>query len=638
MKKKTLFIAALCCSLFSFSPLMAKNYYVSKSGSDTNPGTKSHPFLTISKASSVLKAGDKCIIKSGTYHEVITPAVSGTSSRPIIYTAYKNDKVVISGVETVNGWTLYKDNIYQAKCIFPMNIEAAKRMVFADNKAMDIARWPNNEDHDPYTLDARFVEEGSDSTMMKCASIPDFDWAGGKMAYLGAHSGVTWARPILSSSNGVVRYEPISIQDWPFSSHNPKRKEGKNKDGKRHRGQLYLYDKLEALDYPGEWYYDTKKHKVYIMTLDKKRPTNSQISYVARENTVDATKKKHIHFDGLDFFGGRVVLGAYNKLENCLVSNASQRSHDLKAMKGSINDGSVIMTGDYTVLERNIIEYGATNGIYAGRRKHLTVQNNIIRYFNTVGVHCCPVRMLGCDYCKLLNNTIHTSGRDVVTLVGLHNETAYNDISRAGLINNDGACFYVVGNKELKHSSVHHNWVHDSQGPWYTDGRIAGIYLDNDSKGYDVYNNVIWNISWPGIYFNWDNWHIKIYNNTIFNTGGFLGRWEHKHCLKDVVVKNNLSEGNLAPAKREPTKWDNMDYNTTTNRNIVAMNPINECLVDKDNYGFMPKKDGPLVDAGVYIKGFTKKYKGKAPDVGAYEYGKKPWKAGTTWKEADFRK
>jgi len=55
-------------------------YYVSPTGSDTNPGTSSAPFKTFAKANSVLTAGSTLNIYAGTYTEQLKISKSGTSS------------------------------------------------------------------------------------------------------------------------------------------------------------------------------------------------------------------------------------------------------------------------------------------------------------------------------------------------------------------------------------------------------------------------------------------------------------------------------------------------------------------------------------------------------------------------------
>jgi hypothetical protein len=60
-------------------------YYVSKSGSNSNAGTASAPWLTISHAASKVSPGDIVYVGAGTYHESVPIAVSGTASAPIIF-------------------------------------------------------------------------------------------------------------------------------------------------------------------------------------------------------------------------------------------------------------------------------------------------------------------------------------------------------------------------------------------------------------------------------------------------------------------------------------------------------------------------------------------------------------------------
>ncbi|UCH95962.1 MAG: right-handed parallel beta-helix repeat-containing protein [Candidatus Aminicenantes bacterium] len=72
-------------------------YYVSKSGSDSNPGTEAQPWKTIQKAANTMLAGDTVYTKAGTYNERVIPKNSGTAGNYITYTAYANDEVIIDG-------------------------------------------------------------------------------------------------------------------------------------------------------------------------------------------------------------------------------------------------------------------------------------------------------------------------------------------------------------------------------------------------------------------------------------------------------------------------------------------------------------------------------------------------------------
>ncbi|MEK3888412.1 DUF1565 domain-containing protein [Bacillus sp. FSL K6-3431] len=71
--------------------------YVAINGNDQNDGTKSKPFRTLKKAALEAKAGATVFIRKGIYNEKLVVKHSGTKSKPIIFKAYKKDKVVLSG-------------------------------------------------------------------------------------------------------------------------------------------------------------------------------------------------------------------------------------------------------------------------------------------------------------------------------------------------------------------------------------------------------------------------------------------------------------------------------------------------------------------------------------------------------------
>jgi parallel beta-helix repeat protein len=83
--------------LLTFTSGYGAEYFVSKSGVDSNPGTESQPWKTIQKAANTLTAGDIVYIKAGTYNERVIPQDSGTAGNYITYTAYANDTVKIDG-------------------------------------------------------------------------------------------------------------------------------------------------------------------------------------------------------------------------------------------------------------------------------------------------------------------------------------------------------------------------------------------------------------------------------------------------------------------------------------------------------------------------------------------------------------
>ena len=72
-------------------------YYVSTTGSDSNPGTSIAPFRTINRAAQVAKAGDVVTIRDGTYPGSVSVRNAGTRAKPIVFQAANRGGVVLTG-------------------------------------------------------------------------------------------------------------------------------------------------------------------------------------------------------------------------------------------------------------------------------------------------------------------------------------------------------------------------------------------------------------------------------------------------------------------------------------------------------------------------------------------------------------
>src|SRR3984957_9081478 len=106
----------LASIILSFSLILlgaseAANYYVAKTGSNSNSGTQASPWQTIAAAEGKAKAGDTVVVSAGTYSESITANGSGSSGAVITFQGSGNPiiagTVLISGTYiTFNGFTV----------------------------------------------------------------------------------------------------------------------------------------------------------------------------------------------------------------------------------------------------------------------------------------------------------------------------------------------------------------------------------------------------------------------------------------------------------------------------------------------------------------------------------------------------
>ena len=91
------------------STVIGTKYYVGKTGSNTNSGTLSAPFLTIQKGLDVAKAGDTVFVKVGSYNEYVTFGTSGVAGSPIVLKNYGKDVVTVDAQST-RSYCIYAAN------------------------------------------------------------------------------------------------------------------------------------------------------------------------------------------------------------------------------------------------------------------------------------------------------------------------------------------------------------------------------------------------------------------------------------------------------------------------------------------------------------------------------------------------
>ncbi len=603
--------------------MQAKNYYVSNSGNDNNSGSIEQPLLTIAKATSLMKAGDECIIMGGVYYETIKSQESGTKRKPITFRNYDSKPVIIDAAEPITDWSIHSGNIYKAHHKLSAR-KAIYNTLFCDGDLLDIARWPNNVDGDKLTFDGHQIKGGS-ASHFEVDQLPLTDLSGAYFCYLGAHSGTTWSRLITSHRGDRIDFEGVDIKRWPYTPHNPTVFRNNN------RGQLYLFGAIELLDHEGEWFYDAATETIYAIFPEGVDPNKSSIKAGVRPTTVEIDHD-YININGLECFGGELILNGNNcRVENSKMINCSQTYEGLIGISAQSETATLMIRGGDITIENNLIEGGMASGVVISPQKgreNCMVRNNVIRNFNSIGIHANAIRSRG-DYVSIINNSIYTCGRDGIYTAGRYNEIAYNDLYDCMRVNNDGGVFYTVGNDELKHTEIHHNYFHDSYGPAYADGRAAGVYLDNNSKGYDVHHNVIWNVTWSALMFNWYNTDFNFYNNTIWDCGFNTGRWANGYTIERISVVNNfanISSRDKIEGTGDKQEWIGTDFAT----NIID---TESPFVDVEQLNFAPAASSALIDKGTIIKGFSKGYKGSAPEIGAYELGEEPWSVGASWAE-----
>jgi len=508
MKYRTLrvFISLLIIVIIADS-LPAATYHVAKDGNDANPGTEGAPFLTIGKATQLAGAGDLVIIHQGIYKETVRPN-SGSAGNPLIFRSAPGDRVVISAMEALSGWSSDGGGRYKKTVGWDLG---QLNFIMNEETPMDLARWPNNTDGDPYSLNSRRNTGGSNRNTTINANlihneIPDYDWTGGSLLFYGDAPGsgwTTWKAFITSSSNDRVNFDFVNTQSWIYNFHAPA-------DG----GEYYLEGVKDALDYQNEWYFDENTSTLFVQLPGGAAPADGQISMRRRDLTFDLNGRSYVHIEDLAVYGGGIEInGAGNRIAG--VSSFYGSHH--RGVSSGLNSGGraifVKWNATNTIIERCEVAYGSGTGVWdAG--DFTIIDNCHIHDFNYVGMYDGCIMARDGNSTTVSNNTLYRSGRDVLQIINKGSNIFNNDFSQSNLVADDCALLYTIS--PGLDMDIHHNLFHDTQGRGSLK-KAAGIYLDNSAGDVRVHHNVIYNTEWSNIQINWDGANIDVFNNTLWD-------------------------------------------------------------------------------------------------------------------------
>ena len=610
-KASTFFIDEIELSTdLDIEPIVSSVYHVSKNGSDDNLGTRDSPFLTIGKAADILKAGDTCIIHAGTYEETLKPTNSGQTGFPIVFMGAKNEKVIITAMQALNGWVVDEGAIYKTTIDWDLG---QKNFVMNGNVACDLARWPNNIDGDPFTLNSKRNTGGSGEdtaidAFLTHSEIPNWDWSkGGSILFYGDRPGsgwTTWKAFIKSSLPGRVTFDLDKNPSWIRTFHPPV-----------DRGDYFLEGIKEALDYQNEWYFDAITKTLFIQLPNGQAPKDGEVSMRRRNLTIDLNGRSFIEIQGLATFGGGIEISGSN---NKLFGVSSFYGNFTRGVVQGFNAQSQsvhIKAGNNNIIERCEIGFGAGTGIWDSGNGTQILNSNL-HDFNFIGDYDGVIMARGGANTVIKNNIIARAGRDALQIVNKGSEVAFNDFYQSNLIADDCGLLYTLGaGLDMK---IHHNWFHDIEGRGNLN-KATGVYLDNDAGNVSVYRNVIWNTEWSNIQINWNGTNIDVFNNTLWNGSAAMGAW-HKEgtAFSNVRVWNNLTNRN------------SLEPQSDKQNNLIITNSLDP-FTDSSNGDFTLKPGVAAIDFGRVIDGVTEGFLGAAPDAGAYERGSTPWVPGIDW-------
>jgi len=627
----------LAALLAAGTALLAADYHVATDGSDDGPGSAQRPFRSIHRAADALRPGDRCIVHAGVYRETVRLRASGTPEKPIRLMARPGDTVVLSGTEPLEGeWTRFRGSTWRlpTRKVFPQ--------VFVGGRLMTEARWPNMPfekrwDRDAWRPSARGTRYG---TMVDPAlAATGIDWTGA-VATLNVGSWQTFRRIVRSHRAGSDRF----TYD---------RDEGSRLAGRKpHRpgfDRYFLAGKLEALDSPGEWFLDRERGLLYLWPPDGRRPASGEVEVKTRPYALVAKGIRHVQVSGLHFFATTFKFedaedcsldGLHLLFPSCVAEPFGEpvrrdRAPDEPrewASRRWFGETSVVtptyLGGRGNTLANSSIRYAnGTSLVVHGTRN--TIENCLIHDIDWYGLDTgLGVDLLGTSASAIRYCTIFNIGSSEGIRLTNRGATIveYNYIHHGGLCQSDGALVQAA-TPGVAGTVVRYNWLHDHNA-FNAGGN--GIRGDDRTRGLIVHHNVAWNCREKGIITKGDR--NRVYNNTCLDNPAIdiLVPWRRLPRKTDELeVQNTHSEviNNCARKISGRYKWERK---TEPPPGKLATNYQGDdpMLADPRRLDFRPRPGSPLIDAGTPIPGITDGFRGKAPDIGAYEFGAERWVPG----------
>lgn len=316
---KKLFLTAICilCSHW----LLAGEIWISPKGSDFNNGTRQSPKATLTSAlrqarewrrteDNRIQGGITIYMEGGTYafHEpvFIRPEDSGTKESPTIIRSVGDEKVILSGGISINGWKK-QGKVWVADVPVFNGRPLDFRQLWVNGKKAVRAR--DVEDFEKMNRICS-VDEKNEILYVPVVSIRRLiDNKGNlkaKYAEMILHQ--MWCVANLRIRSVEVQGDSAAIRfhqpESRIQFEHPWPRPMVTTDG--HNSAFYLTNARELQDVPGEWYHDIDARKVYYYPREGEKMQEAEVivpaveTLVRVEGTLDRPVR-HIRFEKITF-------------------------------------------------------------------------------------------------------------------------------------------------------------------------------------------------------------------------------------------------------------------------------------------------------------------------------------------------
>lgn len=559
-----LIILTLIAGVFTVPSVSASTgkitYFVAADASPDGDGSMEHPFATIEEARDAIRElkangvypenGVTVYFREGEYRRTdtftLTAEDSGTETGPIVYSAYNDEEVNFVGGASLRlaDFKISQDTRLPEEAkgkVYSINLKAngiedygslsvtghsqyylytngwaptdgglANPIVMFDETPLTLARYPNEgfatigKIINPGVLENKNENPNAQMDGVEfVANDPHFDrWVNASEPWLFSLFKYDWSD--LSQPIAYFNKEQKSIKTQYASPYEPT--EGK---------LYYVFNLLEELDIPGEWFYDKQNGELYIYPPTEDANARINLGF-ANVRLMSANKTDNVEFRNITFQGTRSSGISLNECKNfdikyCVVKNVSG---------DGITSNESCRNCDITgCLIYQIGQSGAV--VSGGNRTTQEAGNNVI---SDCIMHTCAqmvrqlkphIRVTGVGNI-VRNNLLYDSPCQAIICGGFDTIIEYNEIHSVQKEGNDAGAIYAGNAPDIWGSVIRGNLIHDMFSTTAgTHPDYHGVYLDGWSSGYTVTENIIYNTH-SGIFCHGGNNNV-VENNIIAN-------------------------------------------------------------------------------------------------------------------------
>jgi C1A family cysteine protease len=495
------------------------DYYVATDGDDANPGTIDEPFATIEHARDALSGiyamgteptdGITVWLRGGRYElaDSITfgEADAGTADAPITYRGYPGEEVRLTGGKLLeSSWfspvtgadpvwprldATAQGAVYQADLsangitdFGTLNQRGFGKAgvlgaleLFAADAPQQIARWPNGEGFSnigTVLSTTQFTYTGTRPERWTQAEEP---WAHGY-----------WYQDWADEHIGIGSIDTAGQTIALAGEHNYGLKAGQ---------PYYVYNLLEEIDLPGEWYLNRTTGILYYWPASPLGNDTLEVSLLETP-LLHVTGASHLRFADLvlECTRGELVRiggGQDNRVEHCTLRNCGTNAAVVYGTDNGLDACTITETG----------AGGAT--INGGDRKTLTDAGNFVtncdidHFGRWCWTYAPAVRPTGCGLVVEHNHIWHAP-HTAILFNGNHISVKYNHIHDVCRFSADAGSIYTGRDWGDRGNEVSYNFIHHIDSTFDGYG-VHGIYLDDMSSGITVHGNILYEISGYGV-------------------------------------------------------------------------------------------------------------------------------------------